>query len=203
MSATQTSESFSASAFRQSSLQYPATRVPASQNSPVQALTKPPEPKRQYFRTHTRCAAELGLRSNGTEIRPYTSPNPRPRGNRSCTLCRRGRGQATLLPPRFAIHPAQLRLWSSPTEGGRDREWNVPLPASPGSSDTSLHPGNAGISQLLRSAESRWPGCRDPGETGSAFAAAKAGSQRPAADFHPVDTVQPACRDSSSSQDPR
>src|SRR5437667_11785333 len=137
MSATQTSESSSASAFRQSSLQHPATREPGSRNSPAQALTKPPEPRCQYSQTHTHCAAEPGLRSSGTEIPPCTSPNPHPPDNRFCSLCRRDIGRVTLLPLRFAIHPAQLRLWSSPRADVRVRGLSVPLRESHASLDTS------------------------------------------------------------------
>src|SRR6266436_1944303 len=186
MSVTQTRESSSASAFRQPFSQYLAAREPASRNSPAQAPAKPPEPKRQYFRTHTQCAAELGLRSNGTEIRPYTSPNPRQPDNRSCSLCRRGKGPATLSPPCFAIHTAHLRLWSFPTEGGRARGWNVPLPASRESWCTSLHPRDAGISPLQHNAGWRGQGCRDPEEIENAFLVAKADSPPQGEDFRPA-----------------
>src|SRR6266566_5609319 len=130
MSVTQTPEFSSASAYQRLSLQYPATRAPASQNSPAQAQSTPPEPRCQYSQTHTRSVAAFGLRNNGKEIPPCTSPNPRPPGNRSYSLCRRDIGRVTLLPLRFAIHPAHLRLWSFPTEGGRARGLSVPLPAS-------------------------------------------------------------------------
>src|SRR5438046_7864048 len=107
MSATQTSESSSASAFRQSSWQYPAARAPALQNSPAQAQSTPPEPRCQYSQTHTRSVAAFGLRNNGKEIPPCTSPNPRPPGNRSYSLSRNGVVGESLLPSRSAVHADQ------------------------------------------------------------------------------------------------
>src|SRR5438876_11568658 len=203
MSVTQTSEFSSASAYQRLSLQYPATRATVSRNSRAQAPAKPPEPKRQYSQTHTRCAVEPGLRSSGTEIPPCTSPNPHPPDNRFCSLCRRDIGRVTLLPLRFAIHPAQLRLWSFPRAGGRARGWNVPLPASRESWGTSLHPRDAGISPLQHNAGWRGQGCRDPEEIENAFLVAKADSQPQGEDFHPAGMAQRACRDSSSNRDPR
>src|SRR5438552_11257615 len=87
----------------------------------------PPEPRCQYSQTHTRSVPAFGLRNNGKEIPPCTSPNPRPPGNRSYSLCRRGIGRASLLPHRFVIHRAQLRLWSSPRADVRVRGLSVPL----------------------------------------------------------------------------
>src|SRR5205809_4968118 len=203
MSVTQTPEFSSASAYQRLSLQYPATRAPASQNSPAQAQSTPPEPRCQYSQTHTRSVAAFGLRNNRKEIPPCTSPNPRPPGNRSYSLCRRGIGRASLLPHRFAIHPAQLRLWSSPRADVRVRGLSVPLRESHESLDTSLHPRNAGIFPLQHNAGWRGQGCGDLGETESGSAAATDGSPLPAADFHPAGTAQPACQDSSSNRDPR
>src|SRR5438445_1925560 len=203
MSPAQMPESSSASPFRQSSWQYPATRASALQNSPAQAQSTPPEPRCQYSQTHTRSVAAFGLRNNGKEIPPCTSPNPRPRGNRSCSLCRRGRGRGSLLPPRFAIFPAQLRLWSFPRADGHARGLSAPPRASPENWDTSLHPRNAGIFPLQHNAGWRGQGCDDLGETESGSAAATDGSPLPAADFHPAGTAQPACQDSSSNRDPR
>src|SRR5207244_8630198 len=108
MSPAQMPESSSASPFRQSSWQYPATRAPALQNSPAQAQSTPPEPRCQYSQTHTRCAVEPGLRSSGTEISLCTSPNPHPPDNRFCSLFRIDIVRVTFLLLRFVLHSSQL-----------------------------------------------------------------------------------------------